>query len=197
MIGVLGGTFDPPHFGHLILADEARAALNLSQVFWVVTGEPPHKPDSPVTLAEQRLAMVELAVESAPDFRTSRIEIDRPGPHYAADTMEILAAENPDETRAYLMGKDSLRDLPSWHDPQRFVDATDAIAVLNRADIELDMQALEAKLPGLASKVHLIETPLIGIASRDLRRRIRADLPYRYLVGLPVANYIRQHQLYT
>ncbi|MGH2620124.1 MAG: nicotinate-nicotinamide nucleotide adenylyltransferase, partial [Anaerolineales bacterium] len=121
MIGVFGGTFDPPHIGHLILADEARGVLSLSRVLWVVTGNPPHKPGQPVTPVNHRIGMVERSVQGNPGFELSRIELDRPGPHFAAETLELLAAGNLNEEWAYVMGEDSLADLPNWHRPDRFV----------------------------------------------------------------------------
>ncbi len=196
MIGVFGGTFDPPHIGHLVLADEARAELNLTTVLWVVTGEPPHKPDRPIIAAEHRLEMVELTIQNDPAFEVSRLEVDRPGPHYAVDTLAQLAAEQPGDDRAYVMGKDSLRDLPSWNSPERFIELTDAIVVLNRPDVEADLELLDEQLPGLANKVRLIGVPLVDVASRDVRQRVASGMPYRYLVARPVADYIAEHGLY-
>jgi len=196
MIGVFGGTFDPPHIGHLVLADEARAELNLKNVLWVVTGEPPHKPDRPIIAAEHRLKMVELAIQHDPAFELSRLEVDRPGPHYAVDTMAQLAESQPAIQLAYVMGKDSLRDLPSWNSPERFIELTDAIVVLNRPDIEVDLELLIERFPGLTDKVHLLDVPLVDVASRDIRQRVPSGRPYRYLVARSVAGYIAQNDLY-
>jgi len=196
MIGVFGGTFDPPHIGHLVLADEARAELNLKKVLWVVTGEPPHKPDRPIIPAHHRLKMVELAIQHDRAFELSRLEIDRPGPHYAVETLAQLAAEEPNEERAYVMGKDSLRDLPSWNSAERFVELSDAIVVLNRPDIEANLEHLDEQLPGLAIKVRMLAVPLVDVASRDIRQRVASGNPYRYLVARPVADYIAEHRLY-
>jgi nicotinate-nucleotide adenylyltransferase len=196
MIGVFGGTFDPPHIGHLVLADEARAELNLKKVLWVVTGEPPHKPDRPLISVSHRLKMVELAIQSDPTFELSRLEVDRPGPHYAADTLALLAAEQPGDEFAYVMGKDSLRDLPSWNSPERFIELAKALVVLNRPDVEADLDSLDTQLPGLAKKVHLLRVPLVDVASRDIRQRVASGAPYRYLVARSVADYIAEHDLY-
>ena len=196
MIGVFGGTFDPPHIGHLVLADEARSALNLKKVLWVVTGEPPHKPDRRIIPAEHRLRMVELAIQNDPAFELSRLEVDRPGPHFAVDTLAQLAADRPNDERAYVMGKDSLRDLPSWNSPERFIELADALIVLNRPDVEVDLAQLDALLPGLANKVRLIAVPLVDVASRDIRQRVASGRPYRYLVARLVADYILKHDLY-
>jgi nicotinate-nucleotide adenylyltransferase len=140
--------------------------------------------------------MVELAIQDDPTFELSRLEVDRSGPHYAADTMAQLAAELPGTERAYVMGKDSLRDLPSWNSPERFIKLSDAIVVLNRSDVEADLELLDEQLPGLADKVRLIGVPLVDVASRDIRQRVASDKPYRYLVARPVADYIAEHGLY-
>ncbi|GMR11187.1 MAG: nicotinate-nucleotide adenylyltransferase [Anaerolineae bacterium] len=196
MIGVFGGTFDPPHIGHLVLADEARFEMGLSKVLWVVTGEPPHKPDRPIIPVKHRLRMVELAIQNDPAFELSRLEVDRPGPHYAVDTLAELAEARPDDERAYVMGKDSLRDLPAWRSPERFVQLSKAIVVLNRPDVEANLEQLDTKLPGLADKVHFLEVPVVDVASRDIRRRVASGKPYRYLVARAVADYIAEHDLY-
>ena len=196
MIGLLGGTFDPPHLGHLVLADEARAALNLERVLWIVTGEPPHKPDRAITPVEHRLGMVQKAIEDVPEFEISRVEVDRPPPHYASDTLSDLKSSRQGESFSYLMGKDSLRDLPNWHEPQRLVDELDSIAVLNRQDVELDLNSIERALPGISQKVRLLEVPVIGVSSRQIRRRVSEGRPIRFLVGSKIAEYIRQHELY-
>lgn len=196
MIGVFGGTFDPPHVGHLVLADEACGALSLSKVLWVVTGEPPHKPQQPITPVEHRIEMVARSIRDDSRFKLSRIEIDRPGPHFAAETLELLTANQPDETWAYVMGEDSLTDLPNWHRPARLLELCHSLAVLRRPLVESNLKQLERQVPGLAGKVHLLEVPLVDISARDIRRRVRDGLPFRYLVPTGVADYIREHQLY-
>lgn len=196
MIGLFGGTFDPPHIGHLVLADEARIELGLDKVLWIVTGEPPHKPDRPITPIEHRLRMVELSVQGEPMFELSRLEVDRPGPHFSVDTLAELARTQPNSERAYVMGKDSLRDLPKWHAPEQFVELTDAIVVLNRTDVEANIEELDNKLPGLAAKLRYLDVPLVDVASRDIRQRVAAGRAFRYLVPHMVAEYIEKHRLY-
>lgn len=196
MIGVFGGTFDPPHVGHLVLADEAAWALSLSKVLWVVTGEPPHKPEQPITSVEHRIQMVALSIRADSRFELSRTEVDRPGPHFAAETLELLTATQPDEAWAYVMGEDSLTDLPNWHRPARLVDLCHSIAVLRRPMVESNLTQLERQVPGLAAKLRLLEVPLVDVSARDIRRRVREGLPFRYLVPGGVAEYIREHQLY-
>lgn len=196
LIGVFGGTFDPPHLGHLTLADEARATFGLKRVLWVVTAQPPHKPDEPVSPIDVRLAMVSASIAGDPGFELSRADVDRPGPHYAVDTMRWLDERMPGERWAYLMGEDSLRDLPTWHTPARFLDACTLLGVMRRPGVEEDLSELEGILPGLAAKLRFFEAPLVDVSASDVRRRVRDGLPYRYLVPTGVAEIIEHQDLY-
>jgi nicotinate-nucleotide adenylyltransferase len=196
LIGVFGGTFDPPHLGHLILADEGRWVLGLEKVLWVVTADPPHKPEWPVSPIEARVAMVEAAISGDPYFELSRADIDRPGPHYAVGTLEWLAERRPGESFAYLMGADSLRDLPSWHQPDRLIQACHVLGIMRRPEVDLDMEALVARLPGLAGKLHFIDAPVVGFSGREIRRRVRQGITFRHLVPGEVERVIREGGLY-
>lgn len=195
LTGVFGGTFDPPHLGHSILSDEARAELGLDQVLWVVTGQPPHKVDRAVTDIETRWAMAEAAVADEPAFQLSRADVDRPAPHYALGTLAWLRRRGH-EHLAYIMGSDSLRDLPNWHEPQAFAEACDQIAVMRRPGSSVDLDDLERLIPGLTSKVRLLDAPYVGITGHDIRRRVKEDRAYRYLVRPGVAQYIKESGLY-
>ena len=117
-LGIFGGTFDPPHIGHLVLASEAYHQLKLDRLLWVLTPRPPHKPNQQITALEYRIEMVQAIVEDEPTFELSRVEIDRPPPHYAVDTVEILGKRFPGARLIYLVGGDSLRDLPLWRHVQ-------------------------------------------------------------------------------
>ena len=196
LIGVFGGTFDPPHLGHLILADEARTALGLDQVLWVVTATPPHKPGEPISPVQVRLEMVSAAIAGNAAFELSRADIDRPGPHYAVDTLRWLSDRMSGARWAYLVGEDSLRDLPTWHTPARFLEACTLLGVMRRPGVEEDLGALERVLPGLAAKVRFFEAPLVGVSASDIRRRVKEGLPYRYLVPFQVAEIIEGQKLY-
>ena len=120
-IGVLGGTFDPPHNGHLALAQAVRDALALTQLLFVPAADPPHKPGQPIAPVALRVAMLQRALEGKPGMRLSRLDVDRPGPHYSLDTMRLLRTAHPDARLWFVMGADSLRDLPDWHRPQELV----------------------------------------------------------------------------
>lgn len=196
LIGVFGGTFDPPHVGHLILADEGQAALGLEKVLWVVTGVPPHKPDAPLSHLEVRLRMVRAAIAGNAAFEISRADIDRPAPHYAVGTMAWLRERMPGAHFVYLIGSDSLRDLPAWHTPSEFLSACAALGLMHRPGAKVDLAALETQIPGLAEKVRIFEAPLVGVSGRDIRERVRTGAPYRYLVPQAVAEIILEERLY-
>jgi len=189
-LGVFGGTFDPPHIGHLILAEEACSQLGLDRLLWVLTPYPPHKRHQSVSSLDQRLELVEAALVQNDAFELSRVEIDRSGPHFAADTLELLQAQYPAASLIYLIGGDSLRDLPTWRDPLRFLHNTAGLGVMRRPGDQVDLEALEKSLPGLRKKIHLIQAPLLEISSSDLRQRIAAGKPFRYYLAPAVYNLI-------
>ncbi len=195
-LGVFGGTFDPPHHGHLALAEAARRELHLDRVLWVLTPAPPHKTDRRITPLHDRLAMLQAALLNRPEFVLSHVEIDRPPPYYAVDTMRLLRLQFPGAWLAYLMGADSLRDLPHWHAPRDFVAACDALGVVRRPGVTVDLSALEAALPGDRAKIRFVEAPLLDIAASDIRRRVRAGESIVSLVPPPVAALIADRGLY-
>ena len=194
-IGIFGGTFDPVHVGHLILATESASQLDLDKVLWMVTADPPHKGEL-VTQVEHRLAMVNAAIDADPLFETSRIEVDRPGPHLAVHTMQILHDLYPTDTLVYLMGGDALEDLPAWYKPAEFLLECNEIGVLRRPGHQIDLESLELELPGLTAKVHFIDSPLIDISSTQLRVAIATGMPFRYSLPPDVYRYIQEHNLY-
>jgi nicotinate-nucleotide adenylyltransferase len=195
-MGIFGGTFDPPHLGHLILAAEAYAQLGLERLLWVLTPDPPHKKSQSIAPLAERLEMVRLAIGDNPQFELSNVDISRPGPHYALDTVQLLAAQFPGAKLIYLMGGDSLRDLPTWHRPADFVSACSLIGVMRRPGDAVDLAELEKSLPGLSAKVRIVEAPLIDIAARDIRARIAEGRPFRYFLPARVFEYIESHGLY-
>jgi nicotinate-nucleotide adenylyltransferase len=195
-IGLFGGTFDPPHLGHLILASEAFSQLDLDRLLWILTPEPPHKQDQRITSVEHRLAMVQLAIQDNPTFELSRIELDRPGPHYTMDTVELIAQQYPDADITPIIGGDSLRDLPTWNRPQELLQACHWVGVMQRPGEQEDLEALEQQLPGISSKVHYVDAPLLEIASREIRSRIADGKPFRYYLHPDVYEYILEHHLY-
>lgn len=195
-IGVIGGTFDPIHYGHLAAAEEARVRVNLDKVLFVVALLPPHKLDEDVTPVEHRLAMVRLGIASNPHFEISRVDVDRPGPSYTVDTISILQEQwGPDTEMFFVMGLDSLVEVPTWHQPERLIRLCHLVAV-SRPGFEVDMRQLEAFVPGISSRVEIIDMPEVEISSSDLQRRVKAGLPIKYQVPEEVEKYIIEHHLY-
>jgi nicotinate-nucleotide adenylyltransferase len=192
----MGGTFDPIHYGHLVAAQEVCHLLDLAQVVFVPAGQPPHKQGQVITPAHHRLAMVELAIASNPCFTVSRVDIDRPGPSYTVDTLRLLRQEwGPEVEITFIMGLDSLADLVSWHQPQRLIQLC-YLAVVDRPLYHVDMEALEAALPGISQRIQFVRIPLIGISSSDLERRVREGWPIKYQVPPAVEEYIYKQGLY-
>jgi nicotinate-nucleotide adenylyltransferase len=194
--GIFGGTFDPPHIAHLILAGEANYQLELERLLWVLTPFPPHKHGRTILPLPIRLELLSAALRSEPAFQLSRVDIDRPAPHYALDTVKLLRAEYPQDELIYIMGGDSLHDLPTWHQPQQFVAACNALGVMRRPGDQVDLPALEAQIPRISAKIRMIEAPLLQISASDLRQRIPQGLPYRYFLPDSVYEMISQRKLY-
>jgi len=172
--GLFGGSFDPPHVGHLILASEAYAQLGLTRLLWILTPTPPHKLEKLISPVEHRLAMLQAAIAGNASFELSRVELDRPGPHYTLDTLQVIRAASPSAGLVLLIGGDSLHDLPAWHRPAELVAACDRIGVMRRPGDSADLPLLEQRLPGLTEKIRFVEAPLLDIASSDIRRRAAA-----------------------
>lgn len=195
-IGIFGGTFDPPHLGHLILAAEAQFQLHLQRLLWVLTPQPPHKQRQVITPIHHRLEMVRRVVREDEAFELSALEIERPGPHYTVDTLQALRQKYPQEVLVLLLGGDSLRDLPFWSRPQQLLSLCDEIGVMRRPGDVLALDVLEERLPGITGKVRFVEAPLLEISSREIRRRIAQGWPFRYYLPRPVYEYIQAQQLY-
>lgn len=195
-IGIFGGTFDPPHVGHQILAGEACDQLRLDRLLWVLTPYPPHKPGLEVTPLDQRLDLLQAALAGNPAFELSQVDIERPPPQYAVDTMRLLHSQYPGAELIYIMGGDSLRDLPSWHTPRLFLEACDGLGVMRRPTAELDLTVLEQLLPGITRKVSFVDAPLLEISSSTIRRRIAEGRTFRYYLPAPVYALIVARGLY-
>ena len=190
-LGVFGGTFDPIHLGHLILAEACREACALDRVWFVVAGAPPHKPAGRTPVAD-RLEMARIAVAGNAAFEVSEVEARRPGPHYSVETLAAIAAERPGDDLFFLIGADSLVDLPFWREPER-IAALAALVFVNRPGVA------PPPLPDFgpaARPIHHVTIPPIGIASHDLRARVAAGRSIRYQVPRGVEAYLAAQGLY-
>ncbi|GHO84654.1 nicotinate-nucleotide adenylyltransferase [Dictyobacter formicarum] len=199
-IGLMGGTFDPIHHAHLIVAEEVRYALNLTEMVFIPAGEPPHKVGRITAPVQDRVAMVELAVASNPHFSVSRVEVDRPGPSYLVDTLRLLKKQWGKDTELFfVIGWDSLEDFPTWYKPTEILEQLTRLVVVHRPGYKEDEeynQQLEARLPGLLQKMCPVAVPQLDISSTDLRQRIVENRPIKYQTPAEVEAYIQEHQLY-
>jgi nicotinate-nucleotide adenylyltransferase len=192
----MGGTFDPVHYGHLAAAEEARRRFELARVIFVPSGRPPHKKEREVSPAEARYEMVALATASNPAFEASRVEVDRPGPSYSADTMEWFRRSLGEEVKLYFItGADAMLEIMTWHDPQRLGRVCEFIAVM-RPGYELG--PLEKALgPALLARTQVLEVAGVAVSSTELRRRAVSGRSLRYLTPPAVISYIRGRRLYA
>lgn len=194
-IGLLGGTFDPPHLGHLWLAEAARQSLNLDKVLFLPAGQPPHKSDEPVTAVHHRWAMTTLALEDRQDFIADRTDFERPSPHYTSTLLPLIQQKYPAADLWLLIGSDSLRDLPLWHQPETVI-AQSRLATLPRPGITVDWVWLSLSVPGVDQIVDMLDGPTLDISSTAIRRWLGQGHSANYLVPQKVLDYIQQHHLY-
>ena len=195
-IGIFGGTFDPPHVGHLILAMEASDQLNLTQILWVLSPDPPHKHGKKISSVDCRTRMVEAAIDDDQNFTFSYVDINRPGPHYVLDTMNMIRDEFPNDELVFLMGGDSLHALPLWYKPKEFILACDKIGIMRRPGEQIDFHDLKNAMPGISKKVEFIDAPLLEISSNQIRYLISSKKPYRYYLPYKVYKIIEEMHLY-
>ena len=196
-LGLLGGTFDPPHYGHLVAAQEAACQLALGRVLFLPARQNPLKQDEPVSPAEDRCRMVELALRDNPRFELSRADLDRPSPSYTVDLLRALRAAWPTAELFFLVGADILPELPRWHAPREVLQLATLVAVNRPGAPDPDIAELERALPGAAAASLVLRVPGVAISSTDLRARVRANRPIRYLTPPAVEDYIHQRNLYT
>jgi len=195
-LGILGGSFDPIHVGHLVVAEILAYELDLEHVIFLPAGQPPHKPTQTLAPDADRLRMIELSIQGVPEFSASTLDLDRPGPSYTADTLEELRARTGPATELFfLMGMDSLRDFPRWHRPER-IAALARLGVARRPGVDVSRREVEIQVPAARGRIDIINVPLIDISSSDIRDRVRTGRPYRFQVLPEVAAYIREAGLY-
>jgi nicotinate-nucleotide adenylyltransferase len=192
----MGGTFDPPHYGHLLAAQEAAALLDLQRVLFLPARQNPLKHGEPSTPAEDRCAMVERAIADNPLFELSRLDLDRPPPSYTAELLRTLKQQAPDDELYFLVGADILPELPRWHRTDEILRLA-RLVVVNRPDWPVpDVQVLEAAFPQARERVDLVFFPGVSVSARYLRARVASGQPIRYLTPPAVEQYIRAKRLY-
>ena len=194
-LGIFGGTFDPVHLGHLIVAEEAGARLALDRVIFTPARLSPFKMSSTFFSAQDRFRMVELAIADNPHFSVSPVELARTAPSYTVDTIRALRARHGERAALFfVMGLDSLVGFAAWHRPEEIIRLARLI-VINRPGVSVDWSDLERAVPGIRQASEVIDTVNIGISSTDIRERLRQGLPIRYQVPDAVESYIRDKRL--
>jgi nicotinate-nucleotide adenylyltransferase len=195
--GILGGTFDPVHNAHLMIAGEALKRLELDEILFIPTSSTPLKEDTVITPVEHRVKMLELAVAGNPAFRVSRIEIDRAGISYTVDTIAALKQSLGGESELYFItGLDSLETLPRWKEPDRIIRMCRLVTVCRPGYKVPDIDKLEKDIPGISESLIIIDDLAPDVSATDIRKRVAAGLPISHLVPIPVEQYIREKGLY-
>lgn len=194
-IGLLGGTFDPPHLGHLWLAETARQSLNLDKVLFLPAGQPPHKSDEPVTAVEHRWTMTSIAIGDNPYFAADRTDLERSSPHFTSTLLPLIQQKYPEAEFWLLIGSDSLRDLPLWHEPETVITQC-RLATLPRPGITVEWVWLSLSVPGVDQVVDMLDGPTLDISSTAIRQWLGQGKSPNYVVPTKVRDYIQKQQLY-
>lgn len=197
-IGIFGGTFDPIHLGHLVLAEQCREQCRLDEVWFVPARNPPHKTRTDITPPEQRVEMLEYAIAGHERFRISKIELNRAGPSFTVETLQQFRDESPERELFLLLGADSVHDLPTWREPQRILQLANVVAV-NRGDRPgFQPEKLASHFsPAELQRIQAVQIPGLDISSSDIRERVRAGRSVRYLAPRAVEVYIAERRLYS
>jgi nicotinate-nucleotide adenylyltransferase len=198
-LGIFGGTFDPVHYGHLLLAECCREQCPLDAVWFLPAAVPPHKRNQPLTPAAARVEMLELGIAGHPAFAVSRYEVDRGGVNYTVDTLAYFRGQDPEGELSFLLGADMLHDLPNWREPARVCELATAIVVRRSGTDAVDLGCLSGVVPPETIdriRRHQVEMPEIGISSTEIRRRVSQRRSIRYQTPRAVEKYIQTHGLY-
>lgn len=196
-VGILGGTFDPIHYGHLRIAEGCRSQLGLDEVLFVPAGDPPHKQGRPISPAADRVAMVQLAIGDQPHFHLSRVDVDRPGVSYSVETVALLRTElGPDARLFFIVGGDAVAELATWRDPDCLANLCQIVAVNRPGYPRVDLARLESCIPHASERVRQLAVPALDLAASDLRRRVAAGRSIVDMTPAAVIEYIVRHGLY-
>ncbi|MCA8992701.1 MAG: nicotinate-nucleotide adenylyltransferase [Planctomycetaceae bacterium] len=194
--GLFGGTFDPVHFGHLLLAETCREVGQLDEIWFVPAARSPHKPNVVMASAKQRVEMLRFAIAGHPQFRISKVELERPAPSYTVDTLRQLQKDEPNRQFVLLMGADSLHDLPTWRDPEAILDMVEIMAVSRGREAASHAPVITHLGEQARQRIQTVVMPAIDISASDLRERARTGRSLRFLTPRPVELFIQQHGLY-
>lgn len=199
-LGVLGGTFDPIHYGHLVIAEEVRTALALDGVIFIPAGDPPHKQGEHIAAARHRLSMLELALASNPAFSISLVDMDRPGPSYTVETLKLLREQWREPAEIFfIIGWDSLEEFPAWYDAAGILAQLARLVAVHRPGYEEEpafRELMERRLPGIKERLLAVSAPQLAISATDLRWRVSQGRPIKYQTPETVERYIYEHGLY-
>jgi nicotinate-nucleotide adenylyltransferase len=196
-IGVMGGTFDPVHLGHLAVAEQAFQQIAMTEVIFIPAGHPYFKANTLISPAEDRVKMLKLALVDSPHFTISLLEVQRSGPSYAVDTLSQLRKQvKKNDELFFIMGWDSLLSLPRWQKPKRLLQLCKLVAAPRPGYPKPDLRLLEEELPGIAGRTVIMDKPVIDISSANIRERVQEGLPIEHLVPREVEKYIKEKRLY-
>jgi len=194
--GILGGTFDPPHYGHLAIAQQTREALDLAGVLFMPAAQPPHKPDRVISSSVNRRSMVKLAIKGNPAFSLLTIELDRGGTSYTVDSLEALTGSTPDDRFVLILSVEAARQLPAWREPHRILELAEVAIVPRLGYPALEADWAERSFPGMQARFQTVDSPALGHSATDIRARVASGRSIRYLVPPSVEDYIGRYRLY-
>lgn len=197
-LGIMGGTFDPIHYGHLVAAEMARSKFNLSKVLFIPSGTPPHKDRNDISDAGLRFEMIERAIQDNSAFDISALELERKGPSYTVDTLRVLRRTWPDHELYFITGSDVLREIFSWREVEEILKMTEFIGAARPGfDASDFLLKVQEEHPETQGRIHYLEVPALAISSTEIRARVKRGQPIRYLLPEPVRLFIQQYGLYT
>lgn len=196
-LGIMGGTFDPVHYGHLVAAEMAREEFNLSKVLFIPSGKPPHKVREDISSAELRYEMVEQSIQDNPYFDISALEISRTGPSYTVETLREIRSAWPDHELYFITGSDALREIFTWRGAEEILLLTQFIGAARPGfDAREFLLTVHREYPQIKDRIHYLEVPALAISSTDIRLRVKSGKPIRYLLPETVRLFIKEHRLY-
>lgn len=197
-LGIMGGTFDPIHYGHLVAAEMARSKFDLSKVLFIPSGTPPHKDRSDISASGLRFEMIERAIKDNPAFDISALELERKGSSYTVDTLRVLTRTWPEYELYFITGSDALREIFSWREAEEILMMTQFIGAARPGfDASDFLHQVQQEHPETMGRIHYLEVPALAISSTDIRARVKRGQPIRYLLPEPVRHFIQQRGLYT